>query len=96
MRRVDINRRYRSCAIYCVTIGRKNDGRGHITWKALEERFGIGWESLTNELKVKGILHGTVGYMYLTPQWAAMTAAEQMEEIKKIYPYPYSEYVSKD
>ena len=91
MRKVDINRRYRSCAIYCVAIGRKNDGRGHITWKALEERFGIGWESLTNELKVNGILHGTVGYMYLTPRWAAMTAAEQMEEIKKIYPYPYNE-----
>lgn len=88
MKRADINRRYRQCAIYCVTKGRKNDGRNHITWDELEKTFGIGWESLTNELKTHGILHGSVGYMYLTKQWAVMSAQEQIEEIKKIYPYP--------
>ena len=25
------------------------------------------------------------------PEWAVMTAAEQMEEIKKMYPYPYEQ-----
>ena len=89
MRIVDINRRYRQCAIYCVTIGRKNDGKGKIMWDELEKRFGVNWESLTNELKVHGILHGSLGYMYLTPQWSCMSASEQMEEIKKIYPYPH-------
>lgn len=91
MKKVDINRRYRACAMYCVTVGRKNDGRAHITWEALKERFGLNWESYANELKVKGILFGAPGYYYLRPAWAVMTPAEQMEEIKKIYPYPYSD-----
>lgn len=89
MRKVDINRRYRQCAIFCVTRGRKKDGYGHITWDELEKAFGIGWESLTNELKVNGMLHGGVGYMYLTSTWQAMSASEQMEQILKLYPYPY-------
>lgn len=87
MKRVDINRRYRQCAIFCVTKGRKDNGRGRILWDDLEKTFGIGWESLTNELKTKGILHGTTGYMYLTRSWASMSASEQMEEVLKIYPY---------
>ena len=93
MKKVDINRRYRTCAIYCASMGRKNDGKGHITWDDLEKKFGINWESLTNELKVKGILHGAVGYLYLTKSWAAMSASEQMDEILKIYPYPNRETI---
>lgn len=94
MKKVDINSRYRTCAIFCVSRGRKNAGKAHITWQELEDRFGIGWESLTNELKVKGILLGGVGYMYLTKQWAMMTPAEQMEEIINIYPYPRDSFAS--
>ena len=87
MKKVDINARYRLCAIYCVTIGRNNEGRAHITLEQLRERFGFNWESYANELKVKGMLFGAVGYYYLRPAWAMMTPAEQIEEIKKIYPY---------
>lgn len=87
MKRSDVNIRYRTCAIYCVVRGRQNNGKGHITWDELRDKFGVGWESLTNELKVKGILYGSTGFMYLTPTWANMTNAEQMEEIIKIYPY---------
>ena len=90
MRQVDINGKYRQCAIFCAVHGRKNDGKGHITWEALKEHFGVNWESYANELKVKGMLFGAVGYYYLRPAWALMTPTEQMEEIKKIYPYPYS------
>ena len=91
MRKIDINARYRSCAIFCATRGRKNDSKAHITNDELKERFGINWESLTNELRVKGMLFAGVGYVYLRPAWAVMTAAEQMEEIKKMYPYPYEQ-----
>lgn len=87
MKRRDVNARYRTCAIYCVVRGRLNNGKGHITWNELREKFGEGWESLTNELKVKGIIYGSNGFMYLTPTWSNMTNAEQMEEIIKIYPY---------
>lgn len=89
MRKIDVNRNYRNCAIYCATRGRMNNGKGHITWEELEKQFGINWETRTNELRVKGMLFGSNGYMYLQPAWAAMTAREQIEEIKKMYPYPY-------
>ncbi len=46
-------------------------------------------ESYTNELKVKGMLFGAVGYYYLRPAWAVMTPTEQMEEISKMYPRNY-------
>ena len=91
MKRVDMNIRYRSCAIFCAVNGRKNNGTAKVSWDSLEKRFGIGWESLVNELKVKGMLFGGSGYVYLRPDWQAMTAAEQMEEIMKMYPHKYVE-----
>lgn len=86
MKKIDINFMYRQCAIFCAVHGRKNEGKGHITWDSLKERFGVSWESYANELKVKGMLFGATGYYYLRPEWAVMTPAEQMEEISKMYP----------
>ena len=89
MTRTDINARYRSVAIFCSTHGGKNDGRNPIPWAALREKYGEQWETYAHELTVKGMLHGAADYMYLTPEWAAMTPPERMERIKQLYPYPY-------
>lgn len=89
MRRIDMNIRYRMCAIFCVTRGRKKEGYGHITIESLIERFGINWESPINVLRDDGIIYGAVGFYYLTPRWKAMTPSEQMEEINKLYPRRY-------
>ena len=89
MKHIDINQKYRAVAIYCALHGGKNDGKAHITWDELRERFGISWNSYTNELHAKGMLFGGSGYEYLRPEWEAMTPAERMERIKQIYPYPY-------
>ncbi len=35
------------------------------------------------------MLYGGSGFVYLRPEWAAMTPAERMERIKQMYPYPY-------
>lgn len=86
---MDINKRYRSCAIYCVVQCLNDLGRGHVLWSDLEKKFGLNWESLTNELRVKGILCGSSGFMYLSPLWRSMSRSECMSAILKIYPYPY-------
>lgn len=91
MKRVDINQKYRAVAIFCAVHGGKNDGREHISFDALEQRFGVSWESYTNELRANSMLFGGVGYVYLRPEWAAMTLAERMERIKQWYPYPYEQ-----
>lgn len=90
MRKIDINHKYRTAAIFCAVKGRGNNGKARISWEALKERLGVQWESYTHELTVKGMLHGGSGYVYLTKAWAAMTAAEQMEEIMKMYPKEYT------
>ncbi|MCR5817907.1 MAG: hypothetical protein K6F89_02250, partial [Prevotella sp.] len=69
----------------------KNDGRSHITWEELKQKFGASWESYTNELRANGMLFGGTGFLYLRPEWAAMTQAERMERIKEMYPYPWQE-----
>ena len=86
MKSVDQNFRYRQCAIHCVAHGRKNDGHGQITWESLHKRFGEAWETYAHELMVKGVIHGAVGFFYLTASWQAMTPQQQMEEINKLYP----------
>jgi hypothetical protein len=91
MKRIDINRKYRSVAVFCAIHGGKNDGRAHIPWTLLREKFGISWETYTNELRSKGMLFAGNDYVYLRPAWAAMTQAERMEQIKRMYPYPYQE-----
>lgn len=89
MGRTDINFRYRQCAIHCLVHGCKNDGRKLISWDELRERFGIAWESYAHELMVKGMLHFSSGYVYLSREWVAMTRAEGMEAIRKMYPKRY-------
>ena len=39
----------------------------------------------------KGMLFSTNGFEYLRPAWVAMTPAERMAEVKKMYPYPYQQ-----
>ena len=89
MKQVDINATYRAVAIFCAVHGGKNEGKAHVTWDALRERFGISWQTYTNELHAKGMLYGGNGYEYLRPHWADMTPAERMERIKQMYPYPW-------
>ena len=89
MRRIDVNIRYRAAAIFCAVHGVKDGCRVLIPWEVLREKFGINWQSLTNELHVKGMLHSSNGYEYLRPSWIEMTPAERMAEVKKMYPYPY-------
>ena len=89
MKKIDINRKYRQVAIFCAVEGGKNDGRALIPWSVLEDKFGISWQSYTNELHANGMLYSSNGYEYLRPDWAAMTPTERMEQIKKWYPYPY-------
>lgn len=89
MRRIDPNIKYRSVAIFCAIHGGKDEGKAHIPWSALEEKFGINWQSYTNELHAKGMLFSTNGFEYLRPAWVAMTPAERMAEVKKMYPYTY-------
>lgn len=89
MKRVDINRTYRAVAIFCAVHGGKNEGRAHVSWDMLKQRFGVSWESYTNELRANGMLYGGSGFVYLRPEWAVMTLAERMERIKQMYPYPY-------
>ncbi len=91
MRSIDINSKYRSVAIFCSVHGGKKDGKAHILWSDLEKRFGINWYTYIHELHVKGMLFGCNGYEYLRPQWAVMTPSERMENIKKMYPYPYEQ-----
>lgn len=88
---MDINHKYRAVAIFCAVHGGKNDGKAYIPWTTLREKFGINWESYTNELRSKGMLFATNDSVYLRPAWAAMTQQERMEEIKRMYPYPYQE-----
>ena len=89
MKKIDINRKYRQVAIFCAVQGGKNDGQALIPWSVLEDKFGISWQSYTNELHANGMLYSSNGYEYLRPDWAAMTLTERMEQIKKWYPYPY-------
>lgn len=89
MRKTDINMRYRSCAIFCFVRGSKSEGSKLISWDDLRERFGIAWESYAHELVVKGMLHFSSGYVYLSKVWSAMTRAEGMEAIMKMYPKRY-------
>lgn len=89
MKKIDINRRYRSMAIYCATWGRKKDGKALISWQQLKDQFGECWETYAHELIVKGMLHSGGGYVYLSNAWAVMTASEQMEQIRKMYPRTY-------
>lgn len=91
MKRIDINSKYRAVAIYCAVHGGKNDGRAHVTWDELRQRFGVSWESYTNELRANGMLSAGAGFVYLRPVWATMTQAERMEHIKQWYPYPWQE-----
>lgn len=91
MRRIDINARYRSVAIFCAIHGGKNEGRNLIPWDVLKEKYGEAWETYTHELMVNGMLHGANDYMYLTPEWASLTPTERMERIKQMYPYPYQQ-----
>ena len=88
MKRVDINGKYRMVAIFCALHGGKGDGLTHIPWDTLERRFGVSWETYTNELRANGMLHAGTGYVYLRPEWKAMTQAERMERILQMYPYP--------
>ncbi len=91
MKKIDINRTYRAVAIFCAVRCGKNEGKARVTWDELKEKFGINWESYTHELRVNGMLFGGVGYLYLRPEWEAMTPAERMERIKEMYPYPRQE-----
>lgn len=89
MKRIDINIKYRAVAIFCAIQCGKNDGTAHLSWDILREKFGINWQTYTHELHVKGMLYSTNGFEYLRPAWQVMTPSERMEEIKRIYPYPY-------
>lgn len=91
MKKIDINAKYRSVAIFCAVHGGKNNGKAHILWSDLQKRFGHSWNTYTHELHVNGMLFGGSGYEYLRPQWVVMTHAERMEQIKQMYPYPYAE-----
>lgn len=74
------------CAIFCLVHGSKNDGRALISWEQLREHMGESWETYAHELMVNGMLHGGLGYFYLTDEWMAMTRAEGMEKINQMYP----------
>lgn len=89
VKRVDINHLYRAVAIFCAVHGGKNNGKAHVPNALLREKFGVSWESYTNELRAKGMLFADTEGVYLRPAWAAMTQAERMEEIKNMYPYPW-------
>lgn len=89
MKRIDYNRLYRSMGIFLMANCGKLDGRAKVTWQTLKEKFGACWESYTNELIAKRIIHGGNGYVYLDSAWAGMTPRERIDGIIKIYPYPY-------
>lgn len=86
MRKADVNRRYRMLAIYVVTKGRREEGKAHITWDDLRKYAGMSWNTYAHELMVKGIIHFSNGFVYLSEYWAGMSPAEQMENIERIYP----------
>lgn len=89
MKNVDINIKYRAVAIYCAVHCCKNSGCNRVSWDELEQKFGISWESYTNELRVKGMLEAGIGWVRLRKEWVCMTLKERMERIKEWYPYPW-------
>lgn len=72
-------------AIYIVTKARRNEGN-QVTWEELRKYAGIAWNTYAHELMVKGVVHFSNGYVYLSKYWSQMTPAEQMENIERIYP----------